>query len=282
MANVGLILGGGGLVGIAWELGVMSGLQASGGFDPLDMKVIVGSSAGSVAGAVAALGKDLASLVESQQRTSDRPASSGQRPFTFNMEIMRLFTSTEGTVEERAAAIGPLAIEADVGLSEDDYVESFRPMLGTDDWPSVDFRATTAECRTGRSVLWSRDSGIGLLRAVASSCAIPGYFPTVAFGGERYMDGPRGGFYADLVSSKKLDALLSIAPMEGMPGPLAASPEIDELAAAGLPMVRISGGPALAADVTNLMNPAARAPAAAAGLEGGRAAGAAFAAMASG
>ena len=61
--NVGLILGGGGVVGIAWELGVMAGLREHAGFDPLAMGLIVGTSAGSVAGAQVALGHDLDELV---------------------------------------------------------------------------------------------------------------------------------------------------------------------------------------------------------------------------
>ena len=56
MKKTGLILGGGGIVGIAWELGVVAGLREHAGFDPKAMHVIVGSSAGSAAGALLALG----------------------------------------------------------------------------------------------------------------------------------------------------------------------------------------------------------------------------------
>ena len=71
--NLGLVMGGGGLVGIAWELGVLAGLQEAAGLEPTSAAVIVGSSAGSVAGAQAALAKDLRALVDRQLQTA--PAS---------------------------------------------------------------------------------------------------------------------------------------------------------------------------------------------------------------
>ena len=44
-----LVLSGGGFVGVAWELGVVGGLRA-GGVDPHRFDLIVGTSAGSIAG----------------------------------------------------------------------------------------------------------------------------------------------------------------------------------------------------------------------------------------
>ena len=196
--NVGLILGGGGVVGIAWEIGVMAGLREHAGFDPLTMSLIVGTSAGSVAGAQVALGHDLDELVARQQRTRRSPRSQKSSPprapgapSVVPNDIMRLMISGDAPMEERTIAIGKLAIDADVALGEAEYVESFRSLLGTDEWPEIDLCVTTAECETGRSILWSKADGIDLLRAVASSCAIPGWFPPVEFAGHRYIDAPR-------------------------------------------------------------------------------------------
>jgi NTE family protein len=46
----GLVLGGGGITGIAWELGLLAGLAAA-NVDLLSADLIVGTSAGSVVGA---------------------------------------------------------------------------------------------------------------------------------------------------------------------------------------------------------------------------------------
>jgi NTE family protein len=287
--NLGLVMGGGGLVGIAWELGVLVGLQDAAGLDPTSAAVIVGSSAGSVSGAQAALGRDLVDLVERQRRTasrSSRPtepgtAGSGTSPDgdgpsgarqarAVPQEILDAMMSSKGSVAERAAKIGKMAMEADVPLEEDAYVESFRSFLGTDEWPEVDLRVTTAEAETGRSVLWSRDDGIDLIRAVASSCAIPCFFPPVSFRDKHYVDGPRGGYMARLAEEKALDGILFVGPNAAMPPQLVRQVELEELADKGMRVVMVTGGEALVRIGMDLMNPALRAEAAEAGVADGR------------
>src|SRR5207244_2251208 len=58
VAGMALVLAGGGLLGIAWELGVLRGLR-EGGVDPADADLVVGTSAGSVAGAILGSGVPL-------------------------------------------------------------------------------------------------------------------------------------------------------------------------------------------------------------------------------
>jgi NTE family protein len=287
--NLGLVMGGGGLVGIAWELGVLAGLQEAAGLNPTSAAVIVGSSAGSVCGAQAALGRDLVELVDGQRRTawrSSRPtepetprseaspdgdgARGPRQTRSIPQEILDAMMSSTGSVEERAAKIGMMAMEADVTLAEDVYVESFRSFLGTDEWPEVDLRVTTAEAETGRSVLWSRDDGIDLIRAVASSCAIPCFFPPVSFRDKHYVDGPRGGYMACLAEEKALDGILFVGPNAAMPPQLARQVELEELADKGMPVVMVTGGEAMVRIGMDLMNPALRAGAAEAGVIDGR------------
>src|SRR6266446_6482157 len=61
MARAALVLSGGGLLGLGWELGVLRGLQdggvAMGRFDQ-----VIGTSAGAVSGAIAASGAPLEAL----------------------------------------------------------------------------------------------------------------------------------------------------------------------------------------------------------------------------
>jgi len=287
--NLGLVMGGGGLVGIAWELGVLAGLEEAAGLNPTSAAVIVGSSAGSVSGAQAALGRDLVELVDSQRRTASRSrrptepetprpgaspdgdgATGARQARSIPQEILDAMMSSTGSLEERAAKIGKMAMEADVPLEEDAYVESFRSFLGTDEWPEVDLRVTTAEAETGRSVLWSRDDGIDLIRAVASSCAIPCFFPPVSFRDKHYVDGPRGGYMACLAEEKALDGILFVGPNAAMPTQLARQVELEELADKGMPVVMVTGGKAMVRIGMDLMNPALRAGAAEAGVADGR------------
>jgi NTE family protein len=137
-------------------------------------------------------------------------------------------------------------------------------------WPDVDLRMSTAEAETGRSVLWSRDDGIDLVRAIATSCAIPGFFPPVSFGDKHYVDGPRGGYMARLAEEKALDGILFIGPNAALPPQFARQIELEALADDGMPVVMVTGGQVLADIGMNLMDPRLRARAAEAGLADGR------------
>jgi NTE family protein len=65
MAGRALVLGSGGITGIAWELGMLAGL-AEHGIDLRDADLVVGTSAGSVVGALITSGTDLEELYASQ------------------------------------------------------------------------------------------------------------------------------------------------------------------------------------------------------------------------
>ncbi len=56
-----LVLGGGGITGIAWELGLLAGLRRD-GVDLGDADLIVGTSAGAFVGALVATGADPTSV----------------------------------------------------------------------------------------------------------------------------------------------------------------------------------------------------------------------------
>jgi NTE family protein len=86
MGGTALVLGGGGVTGIAWELGVLAGL-AEVGLDLTRADVVVGTSAGSVVGAIVTNGEPLETAYARQlagqprtvptQRTAERPARVG-------------------------------------------------------------------------------------------------------------------------------------------------------------------------------------------------------------
>ena len=173
MTGLGLFLGGGGTVGVAWENGVLTGLREAGALEPTAANLVVGTSAGSIVGAEIALGRDPSEAIDRHEPLADRPAdppSLTEGPFA---EIIGLMMSGAGRTPEGAAEIGRLAVAADTALTTDQFLDRFRHMIGTDGWPSIDLRPTAADCGTGRPRIWTADDGIELWRAVASSCAIP-------------------------------------------------------------------------------------------------------------
>ena len=215
MSGFGLLLSGGGSVGIAWENGILAGLVDAIGFEPAKSTVIVGTSAGSAVGADMALGKNPHdALALDRDRVNPRrelpPPDLERGAFA---EVIALMLSPAAGTPETVARIAEIARDADTALSEDQFVAMFKRTVGTDEWPDVDFRPTATACSTGRPKFWTAADGAPLSRAVASSCAIPGYFPTVSHAGEHYMDGARGPrYHTGIVKDLALDAALFLGP----------------------------------------------------------------------
>ncbi len=67
-----LVLGPGGPVGTAWLLGLAAGLREAGS-DLADADLIVGTSAGAIAGAAIRTGRDLTELAELPPPSEPRP-----------------------------------------------------------------------------------------------------------------------------------------------------------------------------------------------------------------
>jgi NTE family protein len=276
----GLILGGGGEVGIAWELGVLTALKADTGFSATDCAVVVGTSAGAYVGALTAHGADPGQVMSAATTgpgltptpvavDPDAPGDPARGTSVIPDEIAALLVSTEGTVEQRGAAVGALAMHTPTALDSAQLVAAARAALGVATWPAVDFRPTTVDAETGATVLWTRDSSVDLAAAVASSFAIPGFFPPVEINGRYYIDAPRAGFAEQLVSDASLDAIVYV----GLVLPVLVNTDelatLDRLAARGLRVVTVTNSPAFAEIAGELMNPAVRARAAELGQDDG-------------
>jgi NTE family protein len=66
-----LVLGGGGVTGIAWELGILKGL-ADAGVDLTTADLVIGTSAGSVVGAQITTGATIDELYDTQLEPADK------------------------------------------------------------------------------------------------------------------------------------------------------------------------------------------------------------------
>jgi NTE family protein len=180
-----LVLGGGGAVGVGWQTGLLTGLRGA-GIDLAGAEAIVGTSAGALVGALLSSGREvtdaLTSLASLGQSIDPDSLAAGDEAFLSAMRQASLATDAEQAVR----AIGRAAKEAKT-LAEDIYLGLFGTLDGTV-WPAG-FRCTAIDTDTGESVVWNEGSGVSLLHAVASSCAVPVLFPTVTIKGRRYMDG---------------------------------------------------------------------------------------------
>jgi NTE family protein len=217
MMTRAVVLGGGGPVGIAWETGLAAGLERA-GVRLRDADLFVGTSAGSVVGAQLALGNAPDELIALYETIDDTEHPS-QKPVDFGaliQQFIQLFTSSDPP-EKIRADMGAFALKADT-ISEEEWLDTFRRMPGMagSAWPDRRFVCAAVDAASGAFVTWDRDAGVGLDRAVASSCAVPGVYPPVTINGRRYIDGGvRSATNADL--ARGYDAVLIVSvTMSGM------------------------------------------------------------------
>ena len=212
MTRNALVLGGGGALGISWEIGLLAGLIDE-GIDVAGADLIVGTSAGSIVGTQIALGKTLSELIAEQMEPDDGRIGTlmaGIEPSSVLQLFMR-WAGIKEVTQETCAEIGAAALAAQT-VSEDEWVAYFEDHLEGAAWPERPLLLTAVDCETGAFQTWDRASRVSLGRAVASSCAVPGLFPPVSINGRRYTDGGvRSGTSADL--ARGYDSVLIVAPI---------------------------------------------------------------------
>jgi NTE family protein len=211
MPGNALVLGGGGALGIAWEIGLLGGLLEE-GVDTTGADLIVGTSAGSVVGTQIALGESLEELLAEQVAPDDGALGRLiQIDLQGTQQLFMRWAGIKEATQEVRREIGEMALGAKT-VSEESWVAYFEEHIGEKPWPDRDLRVTAVDCESGEFQVWTRESGVTLARAVASSCAVPGLFPAVTIDGKRYTDGGvRSGTSSDL--AKGSDSVLIIAPI---------------------------------------------------------------------
>lgn len=183
--STALVLGGGGITGIAWELGILAGLAGS-GVDLADADVVVGTSAGSVVGAQLTSGIALADLYAAQLEPADAELG-GRLSRIAALKLLPPFL-LPGTGRQKLARVGRVATAAHAPGSAD-REGVIRSRLPVHDWSEADLRLTAVDAASGEFTVFTRKSGVDLVSAVAASCAVPTVWPPVEIDGRHYMDG---------------------------------------------------------------------------------------------
>jgi NTE family protein len=184
-----LVLGSGGATGVAWELGVLTGLSRAG--LPLDAELVVGTSA---------------AVPELDEARRERAGRIGPT------HVARLVAAQLHPSRRHALAwLGARAMSTWTPAAEADWVERVGEGLSGLSWPaSLVIVATDAT--SGRPAFFSAGQPADLAAAVAASCALPGVFPGVRIDGRLHFDGGLRS-PANLDVAADADVVIAIAPL---------------------------------------------------------------------
>ena len=235
--KVGLVLGAGGIQGGAWLTGGLDAIAQETGWDPASADRIVGTSAGSMIGALLAAGVPPWFMVahsagETFEGVTDATGESHAEADRSGGAVFRLhrgLPSRPRLVEPRAAharapapppAGGDRRRLAAARLDLDRAAEGAGP-------PRRPGRLRPASGPLGRRlrlrdrapVAFGRDGSppAELADAVAASCAIPGFYRPVEIGGRCYVDGGMcSTSNLDLVRGERLDLVICLNPTSSL------------------------------------------------------------------
>jgi len=262
VADRALVLGGGGVTGVAWELGLITGL-AERGVRLAEADVVVGTSAGSSVGAQVLSGVPLERLYGAQQAGPGAELSARMSAGLLARYAWVVLTTRD--VRTVGTRLGRLALRART-LPEADRRAAIAARLPVHDWPErARLLIPAVDAVTGELRVFDRDSGVPLVDAVAASCAVPGVWPPVTIGDRRYIDGGvRSPANADLAAG--CDRIVVLAPAASGGGPVASvAAQVAALRAHASVVVVTRDAASRRAAGRNMLDPARRGPAARAG-----------------
>ncbi len=181
-----VVLGGGGVTGIAWEVGVLAGLFES-GVDLHRADAIIGTSAGAFVGAALASGYDMNKLFAAQSETN-----SAEIPVAASKELMqawyKAFATGGSDPRKVGAEFGLIAKNNPSPVSPEQRRAVVESRLVTSKWPA-NLQVTAIDADTGQLHTFDHQSGVSLLDAVSASGAVPGIWPLVSIGDRFWTDG---------------------------------------------------------------------------------------------
>lgn len=271
MGDGAFVLAGGGIAGIAWEIGLLLGIEEA---EPAvsahlrhERTTFVGTSAGSVVASQVAGGVSLRQLFDQQLERHSAEVGARFDVEEFQQTLAQLLDGVTSP-EEGRRRVARFALDADT-VPAGDRRAVIDARLSVKHWPDRRLLVTAVNAHTGELRVFDRHSGVDLLDAVGASCAVPGIWPTVEIDGHHYTDGGvRSIANSDLAEGS--DPVLILAPLAEANAPVAIP--AGELAALepGRVLLLCADEASLWAFGTNPLDPATSGGSARAGREQGR------------
>ena len=208
-----LVLGGGGVFFIAWQVGYLTGLRKR-GVDVADADIVVGTSAGALvagiltAGRLASFSREvgmLAKLMGVRDPVADLQPS--------QLRALQLFSEAGEASPETLRSIGFAALAAR-GESASAFRARVRLVLGlrSGKWPSAALNIVTVDAYTAERLVVTGSARVSVARAAAASASVPGLFEPQPIRDRRCVDGGVSGSatHADLVAGARRALVISL------------------------------------------------------------------------
>jgi NTE family protein len=208
-----LVLGGGGLFFIAWQVGYLNGLRQR-GVDLTSAEIVVGTSAGSLVASIVTAGK-LASFSHEvgllaklfgvlTPATDPRPSQS---------RALHLFSQATDAHPDTLRSIGFAALAAH-GESAATFRRSVGLVLGlgSGKWPAGALNIVAVDAYTGERLVVTSAAGVSAARAAAASSSVPGLFEPQPIHDRKCMDGgvSGSGTHSDVVAGARRAVVLAL------------------------------------------------------------------------
>lgn len=265
-----LVLGGGGVYLVAWMIGYFHALKR-GGVDLATADIVVGTSAGSIAGAVLAGGR-LWRLGDELDIFADFPKLFAELvpALKANASQQRARTMAVQATDAAPATIRAIGRAAMAARNPDDaesYARTVRRLIGRGDWPSPALHTTANDCYTGERLVVSQGAGIAIATACAASSSLPGSMGPTWLKDRLCMDGGicPTSTHCDVVAGARRALVISLSDggpqavaqglrTSGMPNTL--GQEIRDLEAGGTrTMLVVAGLPPGVDRIDSIMDP---------------------------
>ena len=267
-----LVLAGGGLAGIAWETGILTGIADESPETAralLESDVLVGTSAGSTVAAQISGPVPLDQLYERQVAETSHEIHSGVDIDTLTELFVTAMSDPAATARQKLQRIAEVALRTPT-VAEPVRRRVIERRLPAHHWPDRELRITAIDTATGELVVFDSSSGVELIDAVAASCAVPGSWPPVTIGDRRYIDGGVGSSVNMAVAADCATVVALVPAGEFAPSPFGAGTAAEIAASPGRTCAVFADEPALAAFGPNPLDPRCRIPSAVAGRNQGR------------
>jgi NTE family protein len=272
-----LVLGGGGVAGIAWMTGLLAGV-ADAGLDLRTAETVIGTSAGSTVGAQLTSGLGFEELFA---RQADPALQADEIAVEFDAESFlgkwAAVAAESASPADMRRRAGALALAAET-VPEAERRAVIASRLPVHQWPVRQRLLIVAvDAESGEPLVLDRECGVPLVDAVAASCAVPMVWPPATVdGGRRCIDGGiLSNDNAQLALGTGAERVLIVLPLPPEVMPRALGPFEDVVAALRKEGARVAvivpDAASTEAIGSNPLDPGTRTPAAHAGRAQGRA-----------